>query len=206
MRLASPGQIPEGIRPCRAVQIALRDAGLVPEDIDYINAYGLATPACDWAEARVIKAAFGARAAQIPVSAIQSMTGYPWAAIGAFQLIGNCLAITEGLIAPTINFAVRDSNCDLDVVPNQARHGRINTALSNVFGCGEECGSDRPTSHPIKNHILMEAWRARPLSAKPHPLHAFKPPERHYFSWPRRLRLPAWSGSSRQPALCPVEL
>lgn len=128
---------PRGHQAVRAVQIALRDAGLVPEDIDYINAYGLATPACDWAEARVIKAAFGARAAQIPVSAIQSMTGYPWAAIGAFQLIGNCLAITEGVIAPTINFAVRDSNFDLDVVPNQARHGRINTALSNVFGCGK---------------------------------------------------------------------
>ncbi|MBA2252708.1 MAG: beta-ketoacyl-ACP synthase II [Nitrospirales bacterium] len=128
---------PSGYQATRAVQMALRDAALVPEDIDYINAYAIATHACDWTEARVIKAMFGARTTQIPVSGIQSMTGYPWAALGAFQLISNCLAIADGVLAPTINFAVRDPNCDLDIVPNHARHAHINTALSNLFGCGK---------------------------------------------------------------------
>jgi 3-oxoacyl-[acyl-carrier-protein] synthase II len=128
---------PSGQQATRAVQMALRDAALVPSDIDYINAYAIATHACDWTEARVIKAMFGTRASQIPVSGIQSMTGYPWAALGAFQLISNCLAIADGVLAPTINFAVRDPNCDLDIVPNHARHAHINTALSNLFGCGK---------------------------------------------------------------------
>ncbi len=117
--------------------MALNDAGLVPEDIDYINAYGIATPSCDWAEASVIKQVFDVRASKIPVSAIQSMTGYPWAALGAFQVIANCVAITEGVIAPTINYAVPDPTCDLDVVPNRSRRSFVNTAMSNLFGCGK---------------------------------------------------------------------
>ena len=128
---------PQGTQAARAVHMALNDAGVVPGDIDYINAYGIATPSCDWAEARVIKQVFGARSSKIPVSAIQSMTGYPWAAIGAFQLIANCVAITDGVIAPTINYAVPDPICDLDVVPNRSRQLPVNTAMSNLFGCGK---------------------------------------------------------------------
>ncbi len=128
---------PNGHQASRAIHMALNDAGLVPEDIDYINAYGIATPSCDWAEASVIKQVFDVRASKIPVSAIQSMTGYPWAALGAFQVIANCVAITEGVIAPTINYAVPDPTCDLDVVPNRSRRSFVNTAMSNLFGCGK---------------------------------------------------------------------
>lgn len=128
---------PHGQQAVRAVHMALNDAGLAPEAIDYINAYGIATPSCDWSEARVIREVFGERATRIPVSAIQSMTGYPWAALGAFQLIANCLAISEGVIAPTINFAVPDPSCALDIVPNRSRLARVNAAMSNLFGCGK---------------------------------------------------------------------
>src|SRR2546425_154593 len=128
---------PGGAQAARAVHMALNDAGLVPGDIDYINAYGIATPSCDWAEASVINQVFDGRSTKIPVSAIQSMTGYPWAALGAFQLIANCVAITDGVIAPTINYAVPDPICDLDVVPNQSRQLSVNTAMSNLFGCGK---------------------------------------------------------------------
>lgn len=128
---------PRGVQAARAVHVALNDAGLVPDDIDYINAYGIATPSCDWAEASVIKQVFDGRGTKIPVSAIQSMTGYPWAALGAFQLIANCVAITDGVIAPTINYAVPDPICDLDVVPNRSRQLPVNTAMSNLFGCGK---------------------------------------------------------------------
>lgn len=128
---------PKGTQAARAVHIALHDAEIVPEEVDFINAYGIATPSCDWAEAAVIKQVFGGRAAKIPVSAIQSMTGYPWATLGAFQMISNCLAIAEGIVAPTINHFVPDPNCDLDVVPNQSRQSTIRTAMSNLFGCGK---------------------------------------------------------------------
>jgi 3-oxoacyl-[acyl-carrier-protein] synthase II len=115
----------------------MHDAGIAPEDVDFINAYGIATPSCDWAEAAVIRQVFDGRAAKIPVSAIQSMTGYPWATLGAYQMISNCLAISEGVIAPTINYLMPDPNCDLDVVPNRSRRGTIRTAMSNLFGCGK---------------------------------------------------------------------
>jgi 3-oxoacyl-[acyl-carrier-protein] synthase II len=128
---------PKGRQAERAVQMALHDAGMVPNDIDLINAYGIATPACDWAEAAVIKRVFGERTKSIPVSAIQSMVGYPWGALGAFQMISNCLAISDGIIAPTLNYTNPDPNCDLDVVPNHARTGSIRTAMSNLFGCGK---------------------------------------------------------------------
>ena len=85
----------------------------------------------------MIKQVFDGRGTKIPVSAIQSMTGYPWAALGAFQLIANCVAITDGVIAPTINYAVPDPICDLDVVPNRSRQLPVNTAMSNLFGCGK---------------------------------------------------------------------
>jgi len=128
---------PTGTQAARAVNLAMHDAGIVPEDVDFINAYGIATPSCDWAEAAVIKQVFDGRAAKIPVSAIQSMTGYPWATLGAYQMISNCLAISEGVIAPTINYLMPDPNCDLDVVPNQSRQATIRTAMSNLFGCGK---------------------------------------------------------------------
>lgn len=128
---------PKGRQAERAVQMAMHDAGVTPQEIDLISAYGIATPSCDWTEAAVINRIFGERAKSIPVSAIQSMIGYPWGALGAFQMISNCLAIAEGVIAPTLNYSNPDPNCDLDVVPNQSRQGSIRTAMSNLFGCGK---------------------------------------------------------------------
>jgi 3-oxoacyl-[acyl-carrier-protein] synthase II len=128
---------PKGRQAERAAQMAMHDAGITPDDVDFINAYGIATPSCDWAEAAVINRIFGKRAKLIPVSAIQSMIGYPWGALGAFQMISNCLAISEGVIAPTLNYSNPDPNCDLDVVPNRSRQGSIRTAMSNLFGCGK---------------------------------------------------------------------
>ena len=128
---------PNGTQAARAIRMALDNASISVDEIDYINAYGIGTPSCDWAEARVIKEVFGDRAKKIPISAIQSMLGYPWAAHGAFQLIANCLAIAEGIIAPTINYSVPDPNCDLDIVANQSRHSSVNIAMSNLFGCGK---------------------------------------------------------------------
>ena len=128
---------PKGRQAERAVQMALHDSGLIPDDVDYINAYGIATPSCDWAEAAVIKRIFGERTKSIPVSAIQSMIGYPWGALGAFQMISNCLAISEGVIAPTLNYSSPDPNCDLNIVANKSRQASIRTAMSNLFGCGK---------------------------------------------------------------------
>ena len=128
---------PKGVQAARAVHLAMNDAGVTPDDIDFINAYGIATPSCDWTEAAVIKQIFNDRASQIPVSAIQSMTGYPWATLGAYQMISNCLAIADGVIAPTINYLVPDPNCALDVVPNRSRQGTVRTAMNHLFGCGK---------------------------------------------------------------------
>ena len=128
---------PKGTQAVRAVHLAMHDAGITPGDVDFINAYGIATPSCDWAEAAVIKQVFDGRSAKIPVSAIQSMTGYPWATLGAYQMVSNCLAISEGVIAPTINYQIPDPNCNLDVVPNRSRQSSVRTAISNLFGCGK---------------------------------------------------------------------
>ena len=128
---------PNGTQATRAVRMALEEARLASEDIDFITAYGIATPSCDWAEARVMKEIFGERSRKIPVSAIQSMTGYPWAAIGAFQLITSCLAISQGIVPPTLNYTVPDPNCELNIANEVSCRQDINNALTNLFGCGK---------------------------------------------------------------------
>ncbi len=128
---------PNGIQGIRASQVALKNSLVATDEVDYISAYGIATPSCDWTETRIAKMVFGDRARTIPISAIQSMVGYSWAAMGALQFIASCLAITEGVIHPTINYAAKDVNCDLDYVPNVARDLRIDTAVTDQFGCGK---------------------------------------------------------------------
>jgi 3-oxoacyl-[acyl-carrier-protein] synthase II len=128
---------PTGTQATRAVRMALQNASLAPGDIDFVTAYGIATPSCDWAEARVMKDVFGERAGKIPVTAIQSMTGYPWAAIGAFQLVTSCLAISQGIVPPTLNYTVPDPNCDLNIARGSASQCNVTNALTNLFGCGK---------------------------------------------------------------------
>lgn len=128
---------PNGTQGIRASRAALKNASVTTDEVDYISAYGIATPSCDWTETRITKMVFGDRARTIPISAIQSMVGYSWAAMGALQFIASCLAITEGVVHPTINYAEKDVNCDLDYVPNRARDLRIDTAVTDQFGCGK---------------------------------------------------------------------
>lgn len=127
---------PEGNGARRAVELALRRANLVPEDIDYINAHGTATTVNDSIETLVIKRVFGEKAYQIPISSIKSMLGHLIAAAGATELIACLLAIRDCVVPPTINYEEPDPNCDLDYVPNQARELKVDVALSNSFGFG----------------------------------------------------------------------
>jgi 3-oxoacyl-[acyl-carrier-protein] synthase II len=126
----------EGRGAIAAMRLALEDAGLTPEDVDYISAHGTSTEENDKIETLAIRALFGRRAAKVPISSIKSMVGHLIAAAGATELIVCVLAIRDGMIPPTINYQTADPNCDLDYVPNQARKAAIRTCLSNSFGFG----------------------------------------------------------------------
>ncbi len=120
----------------KAMQIALKKAGLAPTEVDYINAHGTSTPLNDITETRAIKAAFGDYAYRVPISSTKSMTGHLIGCAGAAEA-GICiLAIRNGIIPPTINLTHPDPECDLDYVPNVARQAKVTTALSNSFGFG----------------------------------------------------------------------
>jgi 3-oxoacyl-[acyl-carrier-protein] synthase II len=120
----------------RAMLGALREAGLAPEDVDYVNAHGTGTPAGDVAETRALKIAFGRRAPQVPVSSTKSMTGHPLGAAGAIEAAFCVRVIATGVVPPTINLTDPDPECDLDYVPNAARAIAVRTAMSNSFGFG----------------------------------------------------------------------
>jgi len=115
---------------------ALKDAGLSPSQIDYINAHGTSTPANDPIETRAIKAVFGEHAYQLAVSSTKSMTGHLLGAAGGLEAVVTVLALKDGIIPPTINLENADPECDLDYVPNQARSGDLEVAMSNSFGFG----------------------------------------------------------------------
>jgi len=127
---------PSGRQATRAIQIALKDAGVKPTDIDYINAHGTSTPLNDKTETMVIKQVFGDYAYKVPVSATKSMIGHLIGAAGAVELIATTLAIEHQIIPPTINYEIPDPACDLDYVPNVARKATIDMALKNSFGFG----------------------------------------------------------------------
>lgn len=120
----------------RAMQWALKYAGVAAEEIDYINAHGSSTPLNDAGETVAIKQVFGERAYNIPVSSTKSMIGHPMGASGAMEATACALSLHHGLLHPTINYETPDPECDLDYVPNVARPAAIRTTLSNSFGLG----------------------------------------------------------------------
>jgi 3-oxoacyl-[acyl-carrier-protein] synthase II len=122
--------------PARAMRLALADAGLRPDQIDYVNAHGTSTPHNDVNETRAIKQVFGAHAGRLAISSTKSMTGHLIGAAGAVEAIATVLALDRGLVPPTINYRTPDPECDLDYVPNQARQLAIATGLSNAFAFG----------------------------------------------------------------------
>ena len=127
---------PEGEGNARAMRMALDEAGLQPEAIEYINAHGTSTQPNDREETAAIKAVFGAHARKVLVSSTKSMTGHLLGAAGALEAIACLLAMRDGRIPPTINYETPDPGLDLDYVPNTARSKRITTALSNSMGFG----------------------------------------------------------------------
>ncbi|HVA64765.1 MAG TPA: beta-ketoacyl-[acyl-carrier-protein] synthase family protein [Terriglobales bacterium] len=132
---------PDGQGPMLAMQAALADAGLGPEEVDYINAHGTSTVQNDASETAAIKRCFGERAKQIPISSTKSMTGHMVNAAGAIEAIISTRVIGEGFIPPTINYQHPDPVCDLDYVPNQGRKQAVRTVVSNSFGFGGSNGS-----------------------------------------------------------------
>jgi len=128
---------PTGVNPARALKMAMGDAGVTPEDIDYINAHATSTPVGDSSETRVIKLAMGEeQARRIPVSGTKGATGHCLGAAGAIEALFTTLAVYEGVLPPTINYDVPDPDCDLDYVPNVARKADVQVAVNNSFGFG----------------------------------------------------------------------
>jgi 3-oxoacyl-[acyl-carrier-protein] synthase II len=127
---------PDKVQIARAMSLALDEAGVKPDQVDYINAHGTSTEANDIGETKAIKAIFGERAYEIPVSSIKSMIGHTIGAAGAIELIATILAVERGIVPPTINQEEPDPKCDLDYVPNEPRKHDVKVALSNSFGFG----------------------------------------------------------------------
>jgi nodulation protein E len=120
----------------RAMQQALDDGGLAPEDIQYVNAHGTGTAINDETETKAIRQIFGAHADQLAVSSTKSMIGHALGAAGALEMVAMVKAVQEDIVPPTINYTEADPACDLDVVPNAARAMRVNAAMSNSFAFG----------------------------------------------------------------------
>ena len=131
---------PDGEGAARCMRLALKDAGITPADVDYINAHGTSTEYNDANETTAIKAVFGEQAARVAVSSTKSMTGHLLGAAGAVEGVYSALALHHGMIPPTINYQNPDPVCDLDYVPNEARKADIKVTLSNSFGFGGTTG------------------------------------------------------------------
>jgi 3-oxoacyl-[acyl-carrier-protein] synthase II len=137
--ITAPLQTGEGARLC--MENAMRDAGIAPSEVDYVNAHGTSTPLGDKAETAAIRSTFGADADRLAVSSTKSMTGHLLGAAGAAEAIFSILAIRDGVAPPTINYDTPDPDCDLDYVPNTAREMPIRVSLSNSFGFGGTNGT-----------------------------------------------------------------
>jgi 3-oxoacyl-[acyl-carrier-protein] synthase II len=132
--ITSPAE--DGSGMINVMRRALKDAGLKPEEIDYINAHGTSTPLGDKAETVAIKGVFGEHAYKLAVSSTKSMTGHLLGAAGGFEAAVAAMVVKEGILPPTINLETPDPDCDLDYVPNQARPKQVRHVLSNSFGFG----------------------------------------------------------------------
>ena len=120
----------------RAVRAALRDGGIEPEQIGYINAHGTATPANDATETATIRLVFGAHAEKLAISSTKSMHGHALGAAGAIEAVATLMAMRCGVLPPTANYTTPDPACDLDVIPNEPRSAQVEAALSNSFAFG----------------------------------------------------------------------
>jgi 3-oxoacyl-[acyl-carrier-protein] synthase II len=127
---------PDGDGAVRCMRMAIKDAGLKPEDVEYINAHGTSTPLNDLTETIAIKTVFGDHAKKVPISATKSMTGHLLGAAGSTEAIFTVLSIRDGVMPPTLNYEEPDPQCDLDYVPNVARRKPLKVAMSNAFGFG----------------------------------------------------------------------
>lgn len=137
--IAAPPEDGEGAARCMTA--ALRDAGLNPEDLDYINAHGTSTPLNDRCETTAVKTVFGEHAYKLAVSSTKSMTGHMLGAAGGVEAAFTALTLHHGIVPPTVNLENPDPQCDLDYVPQTAREARLRTAMSNSFGFGGTNGS-----------------------------------------------------------------
>ena len=129
--------------------MALSDAGIAPEEVDYINAHGTSTPLNDAGETAAVKTVFGDHAYKLAISSTKSMTGHMLGAAGAVEAMFCAMALHDGYLPATINYQVPDPECDLDVVPNEGREKALRCALSNSLGFGGHNGS-----------ILLKKWEA----------------------------------------------
>jgi 3-oxoacyl-[acyl-carrier-protein] synthase II len=128
---------PSGENPARAMRMALADAAVNPDEIDYINAHGTSTPLGDASETRVIKLALGEEnARKTPVSSTKGATGHCLGASGAIEAVFTTLAVHRNTLPPTINYEQPDPDCDLDYIPNEAREADVKVGVSNSFGFG----------------------------------------------------------------------
>jgi 3-oxoacyl-[acyl-carrier-protein] synthase II len=127
---------PEGDGAISCMSMAIKNAGIKPEDVDYINAHGTSTKLNDLSETRAIKVLFGEHAYKLAVSSTKSMTGHLLGGTGGIEAIYSLLAIKHGVIPPTINYETPDPECDLDYVPNSSRKADVKVAMSNSFGFG----------------------------------------------------------------------
>jgi 3-oxoacyl-[acyl-carrier-protein] synthase II len=132
---------PGGEGAARCMKMALRTAGVNPEDVDYVNAHGTSTPFNDLYETLAIKSVFGEHVRKLMVSSTKSMTGHMLGAAGGVEAIYCLLALQNGVVPPTINYQEPDPECDLDYVPNQARQADVKVAISNSFGFGGTNGT-----------------------------------------------------------------
>jgi len=123
-------------QPVRAIRQALAQAGLAPDQIDYVNAHGTATRLNDATETTILKHVFAEHARKLAISSTKSMHGHALGASGAIELVATLMTIERGVVPPTANYRTPDPECDLDYVPNEAREMRVDAAISNSFAFG----------------------------------------------------------------------
>jgi 3-oxoacyl-[acyl-carrier-protein] synthase II len=127
---------PQGEPAARAMRLALHEAGIAPDAIEYINAHGSATPLNDKIETNAIKQVFGKHAYEMSVSSTKPLHGHPFGASGAIEVAICCLALQHGFLPPTINYRTPDPDCDLNYLPNQGQGTQVSYMLKNSFGFG----------------------------------------------------------------------